>query len=160
MIETEVKIKLNKEEKNRLEDRIGKRSRFFNQKNLLYQIENGYLRLREEKGKRIITYKGLGLDSQFNSREEIEFLTPFPFRYLKIFFERIGFKEDFYYEKKRAEFDLNNCTLALDILPNNQTYLEIEGEKKDILRNLEFLGLDIKNSEKRSYLEILKGGEK
>ena len=162
MIETEVKLKTNKKEIERIGERLGKPA-FFNQKNLFFKInggnEGGFLRIRDEKGRRVVTTKGKRLDGVFNSREENELSTNLDFEQLACFFEDWGFKKILMYEKQRAEFELNECVLAVDILPNSETYLEIEGSEENIHKNMKLLGLDYCKIERRSYLEILGNGK-
>lgn len=158
MIETEVKINLNKKDLARVLEKLGK-PEFFIQKNTFYHFPNGFLRIRYENGKTIITYKGENRRSKFNEREEIEFdIHKSGLIEFKDLLNRLGIKETLYYEKKRANFQFNRCTVSIDILSNNKNYVEIEGNKKEIEKSLFMLDLIKYPLENRSYFELL-GGE-
>lgn len=160
MIETESKIRVNEKEFGKIIKILGK-PEFFVQKNVIYELKNGFLRLRYEKAKIVITFKGKRKRRELNSRREIELcFRKYNWDKIKKFFEYLGFEHPFIYHKKRANFSLNRCVVSIDLLPNKQSYIEVEGKKKDILKNLRVLGLSEQNIEKKSYLEILKNEKK
>ncbi|HLF53620.1 MAG TPA: class IV adenylate cyclase [Candidatus Nanoarchaeia archaeon] len=155
MIEREVKIKLDGKEVERLVKLLGKPD-YFPQKNLIYILNRGYLRIRREKGKTIVCLKGNNQSKNFFLREEIEFSAgKSDFKKIVKLFSRLGYNKSFEYKKRRANFYLNNCVVSIDILPNLASYAEIEGDKKNIHKNLEILGLDKCELENKSYVEIL-----
>jgi predicted adenylyl cyclase CyaB len=153
MIETEIKLKLENDEFKK----ISKTQNlcFFHQKNTIYYLENGFLRIRKENNKEIFTYKGKRKNNKkYNSRVELEVEIKDKKNLKKILFW-LGYKDSFYYEKQRASFELNNCVICVDKLSNGENYLEIEGSKKDIQKTLNYFGLQYSINEKRSYQEIL-----
>lgn len=153
-IETEAKIKLEKSEFTRLINILGK-PKFFLQKNIVYRIPGGMVRIREENGKRIVTYKGKRKKSKFKSRKEVEFKTDSNAEIMKSFLESFGFSKPFVYTKKRANVDFFGCVVSLDILNRKDFFIEVEGGEKDIEKCLKKLGLEKKKIEKRSYQDIL-----
>lgn len=156
MIETEAKIKLSKKEVKRVLGILGKPS-FFSQENMIYKIKKGAcLRIRFEKNKTIVTYKGKIRKSKFKSRRELEFSLPGSHKDRILRLLGIINSKYFFYRKYRANFTLNHCTISIDKLPNKQIYIEIEGNIKNINKNLKTLKLQSKSLEKRSYMDILK----
>ena len=152
-IETEAKIKLNREEFDKLIKILGKPA-FFPQKNTIYKLKEGMFRIREENGKRIITYKGELKKGKFKSLEEVEFKTDSDVDKLKRFFSVLGHKETMFIEKQRANYNYVGCVVSLDILNGNNYFIEIEGKIENIEKCLKKLGLQDKKFEKRSYMEI------
>ena len=119
-IETEAKIKLNKEEFDKLTKILGE-PKFFSQKNVIYKLNKGMFRIREENGKRIITYKGEPKEGKFKSLEEVEFETESEVEKLKRFFSVLGHKEIMFIEKQRANFNFWECVVSLYLL-NGRNY--------------------------------------
>ena len=130
---------------------------FFDQENIIYDFGETALRIRKEIGKTIVTYKGPLQENKFKSREEIEFRVNTDSETVAKIFSNLGFQETLRYTKQRANYQLNNCTISLDILENNSHYIEIEGAEADIERTIQTLGLTDKPIEKRNYQEILQG---
>ena len=149
MIETEVKIKLNEEDLNRITNMLGEPS-FVLQKNIVYKLPKGYLRVRFEQEKVILTCKGDRMEDKFGSRREIEFFVDS--NILKVF-EMMGLKKECIYLKKRANYSLNDCIVSLDII-NGEKYIEVEGNEENILKVLDELLLNEKEIERRAYWEI------
>ena len=71
MIETEVKIKITDDELEQVISILGN-AEFVFQKNIVYKIPKGYLRVRFEDKIAILTYKGERKNDLFGSREELE----------------------------------------------------------------------------------------
>ncbi len=155
MIETEAKIKIEKEDLERIISLVGP-VEFNLQKNRYYYFSDGLLRIRNENGKSVLTYKGRPKKSKYNAREEVECMIK-DVENLEKIFDLLGFKDNFYYEKNRASFQLNNCIVCIDKLSNNDIYVEIEGNDEDISKNIDYLGFNDKKNESRSYPEILNG---
>jgi len=156
-IETEVKVRVDDTKLEEMTSFLGN-PEYFNQINLFYQNGGGFLRLRQEKGKTVITYKGERRDDKFGSREEIELLLEGEeqVEVLRKIFEKMGMNETLYYEKNRAQFDFGRCKIFLDLTPKG-SFVEIEAKyPRDIEKAMRFFGLEDKNIEKRSYLEILR----
>lgn len=154
MIETEVKIKISKEEFCRLVS-IFKSVNFVNQQNTLYEIPEGFVRIRRIGNVKTITLKKES-EGEFNSRKEIEFQTSSDLDIIKEFFCELGLKESLTYSKRRADVLLNNCIVSLDIL-GEEYYLEIEGSPDKIKENLKELSLEGHRLETKSYFELLNG---
>ena len=159
-IETEAKINLNEKEFYKLYNDFNS-PKFFDQTNLFYS-QNGLLcRIRSEKGKIILNNTGtVNPNVKFKSTQEteIEISKGNAEEFLTLY----GFKKYFSYSKLRAEINLDNCILALDIIPQNSLkkyYIEIEGDEDNIEKIIQKLHLQHKSLEKKSYLEILSGGE-
>jgi predicted adenylyl cyclase CyaB len=155
--ETEVKIRLDEKDFAKILEKLGK-PEFFVQKNAFYRFPEGFLRIRDENKKTIITYKGKSECSEFNEREEIEFnIHKSGLNELRDLFSKLGVKEALHYKKRRANFQLNGCVVSIDVLPNCGTYVEIEGNRKKIAKNLRALDLTRYPLESRSYFEMLGG---
>ncbi len=156
-IETEAKIKLENKDLERIL-KIIKVSDPVQQTNIIYNIDNGFVRIRYEDDKTFCTFKGKNNnDNEYNSREEIEFyINNIEHGKLESFFKNLGFQNVFVYAKMRKYASLNDCTICIDYLLNDERYLEVEGDEKNITKTLDFLGLSNKKIETRSYQEILK----
>ena len=153
MTEIEAKIKLTPEEFSKFVNKFN-RPYFFIQENILYEIPNGFVRIRKEKEKKILTLKK-SAEGDFNTREEIEFETRSDITTLKEFFKNLGLTENLSFRKRRANIYKNSCTISLDILRDNDYYIEIEGEPEEIRKTLRELNLQNHELEKRSYYELL-----
>ncbi|HME86885.1 MAG TPA: CYTH domain-containing protein [Candidatus Nanoarchaeia archaeon] len=174
MIETEAKVKLDESDLHELLNRFD--FKFESQKNYIYSLPNGYLRVRVDLKKGvvpspIITFKGSRKNLDFNAREEIQFrcedlYSMHPEEKIIEFLAHLGFKNPFVYEKGRAKHLFRQAppgkhqtekhSFELDILSNGDAYLEVEDEPDKIRSTLEVLGLEKKVIEKKAYHEILK----
>ena len=93
MIEREVKIRLDKKEVERIVKLLGK-PKYFAQKNLIYILSFGYLRIRKEKSRTIVSLKGKNQSKNFFLREEIEFSAgESDFKKIIKLFSKLGFKK-------------------------------------------------------------------
>ena len=166
-METEAKILLGRRGLKKVKEKLGSFFCFdYEQKSFIYDLKNGFLRIRNEPGKAVLTFKGKrNLKDKLNCREELNFeFSQHEYDYiphLKKLVDLLGFKETLSYTKKRVDYTadlykLNTCQIFLDSLPNGQQYIEIEGSKENIYKNIEALGLKGRPIEKRSYQEILK----
>jgi len=161
MIETEVKIKVDDSKLEEMTSFLGN-PEFFDQTNIFYQVGNGFLRLRREKGKAIITYKGERIEDKFGSREEIELSLEGEEQIdvLRKMFGKMGMNETLYYHKKRAQFDFGLCKIFLD-RTSKGCFVEIEANyDKNIEKAMAFFGLEEKDIEKRSYFEMFRQEDK
>jgi predicted adenylyl cyclase CyaB len=157
MIEIEVKIKIERTDLERIA-RMGCIPQISLQKNCIYALGEGFLRVRKENGKTYLTHKGVRQEGEYNSRAEKEVcLNEDKFEELKDCLEFLG--KGFCYKKERANFELNNCIVSLDFLSNKEMYVEIEGNEEGITKNLEILGLSNHKIETRNYQEILQSKE-
>jgi len=164
-IETEAKILLEEEEFEIIKKNLGESYTDYEQENSIYDLKNGFLRIRNEPGKTVLTVKGKrDITEVLNCREELNFnFPPREIPKLRKLAEFLGLKETLSYTKRRQDYDhpinmllLNRCKVCLDDLPNGQKYIEIEGKSEDVCKNIENLGLKGKPIEHRSYQEILK----
>ncbi|MFA5084405.1 MAG: class IV adenylate cyclase [Candidatus Paceibacterota bacterium] len=156
-IETEVKIRLDEKGLAGIIKKLGK-PEFFPQQNIFYQFPKGFLRIRGENGKTYITLKGKNNSKEYNEREEIEFrVQTQSLSELRHLFGSLGMIEKLHYEKQRANFRLNDCIVSIDLLPDGKTYIEIEGNREKITKNLRALDLIRYPRENRSYFEMLGG---
>ncbi|VVB77734.1 CYTH domain protein [uncultured archaeon] len=159
MIETEAKIRLSEKEFNDLYEKLGSPD-FILQKNWGYFFDENMLRIREEDEKRYVTLKRKSLEKKangYNSREEIEFGIS-DIEAAKKVFEIFGLPAECYYEKKRATVNKKDCVICFDKINENQYFIEVEGEEKDIERILKEFNLESKPIETRNYFQIIKGG--
>jgi len=111
------------------------------------------LRLRQYGKKAVLTLKGPRLKSRFTKRIEIE--TPVIYRSMKTIFGLAGFKVVMHYKKERELYRFGKSLVALDWLPRLGRFLEIEGEPQAIKKIERRLGLQTKDREERSYLQML-----
>ncbi len=160
--EIEVKLPIDQETIVRLEEILGP-AKWKLQENVIYQTPQGIIRFRKEghgtmlEGYQItLTIKGKNLRGKYNQRSEIE-------RSIEdSLFEEVLCEAEkggaIIYQKRRASYDSGNCTICLDDL-NGKYFVEIEGQKKDIEKNISRLGLKGIKTEKRSYDQIV-GGRK
>jgi adenylate cyclase class 2 len=101
----------------------------------------------------ILTYKGSArFSSGVKSREERETVVSDPEETHAIL-GGAGFKPFFRYEKRREEWALGDCHVALDELPIG-TFVEIEGNPPEIRRVVTSLGLDFSRAIPYSYARL------
>jgi len=136
--------------------------------NDLYDDENGrlaaarhVLRLRRERSlgdgpgglRAILTFKGsLRFSGGIREREERETVVSNPDE-AEAILQGLGFKRHFRYEKKREEWTLRDCSVALDEIPIG-TFIEIEGDPPNIRRVVVELGLDFARALPYSYARL------
>lgn len=154
MIETEAKIKLTSEDKDRILAILGE-PKFISQENTFYKIGDKFARVRLENNQLIVNTKGKKENDKFGSRKEIEFSLDKGKNNVHDFFLALGIEKALFYKKQRANFHLNNCTISMDILPEENYYLEIEGNEKDIEIVMKNLKLNNHALETKSYAEIM-----
>ena len=160
--EIEVKLPVDKETIIRLEKILGP-AKWKLQENVIYRTPQGIIRFRKEgHGTRLkgyqttLTIKGKNSVGQYNQRSEIErSIDDSLFEEVLCEAEKGG---AVIYSKKRASYDSGNCIICLDNL-DGKYFVEIEGQKRDIAKNISKLGLSGIKTEKRSYDEIV-GGKK
>lgn len=156
MKEIEAKIKISEEEKENLINLLGK-PKFYKQENVFFGFDGKIIRHRTLDNGILLTIKGKNELCDFNKREETEIKLPYNHLEIQLLFEVIGLKKLLTYEKQRADYKINSCTVSLDVLTIGN-YVEIEGKEEDITKTINFLGLNEFPIEKRSYFEML-GGE-
>jgi adenylate cyclase class IV len=159
-LEIEVKLPVDQETITRLEEILGP-ANWKLQENVVYQTPQGIIRFRKEgHGTRLegykttITIKGKNSEGRYNQRSEIEqSIDDSLFEEVLCEAEKGG---AIIYSKQRANYDFGNCTICLDNL-DGKYFVEIEGTRKDITRNISKFGLKGIKTEKRSYDEIVGG---
>ena len=111
------------------------------------------LRLRRTEHGATLTYKGPArFEEGARTREERETAVSDPNEMERIL-QALGFERRFRYEKRREEWSLDDCVIALDETPIG-TFAEIEGDPADIRRALQHLDLDASETLPYSYAEL------
>ncbi|MBW1759741.1 MAG: class IV adenylate cyclase [Deltaproteobacteria bacterium] len=121
-------------------------------------IQKKYLlRLRKDTKARL-TFKSkpaaqnIENDNQFKIFNELE-VEVSDFATMNLILESIGFHKEQIYEKKRETFVLGHTGFYIDTMPYGD-FLEIEGEKEDIKKLSEQIGLKWEKRILSTYLEI------
>jgi adenylate cyclase class 2 len=128
--------------------------------NDLYDLADGslakggrVLRLRRTEDGATLTFKGPArFEEGAKTREERETGVSDPNEMDRIL-AALGFHRRFRYEKRREEWSLDDCVIALDETPIG-TFAEVEGDPAAIRRALQHLGLDPAESLPYSYAEL------
>lgn len=111
------------------------------------------LRLRRTEGGSTLTFKGPArFEAGIKKREERETAVSDPEEMDRIL-AALGFERRFRYEKRREEWELDGCAIALDETPIGD-FAEIEGDPPAIRRVLQRLGLDFSEAILDSYVEL------
>ena len=111
------------------------------------------LRLRRTEDGATLTFKGPArFEDGAKTREERETAVSDPNEMERIL-GALGFERRFRYEKRREEWSLDDCVIALDETPIG-AFAEIEGDPAAIRRALQHLSLDPADSLPYSYAEL------
>lgn len=111
------------------------------------------LRLRRTADVALLTFKGPPrFEEGIKKREERESVVADPEAIDRIL-AALGFQRTFRYEKRREEWNLEECTVALDETPIGN-FVEIEGEPPAIRRTMQRLALDSSEATPYSYAEL------
>ncbi len=111
------------------------------------------LRLRSFCDKAKLTFKGKRVKSRdYKIREEIETHVS-DFDAMAEILKRLGFKESFYYEKRRKNYRLGECLISLDNTPLGK-FVEIEASEEIIDAVASMLGFSKKDYITKSYVEM------
>ncbi len=146
MVETEVKIlEINPKEIRKILEGKAKFVKKVLQKNIIY--ENEYtkrkgitVRLRKEKYNTIFTVKSKAREVKSHKvRKEYETEIE-DFKKMGEILELIGLKFSSYTEAKREYWELFDCSVEIIKMPKIPTFLEIEGNEKNIARVVKLLG--------------------
>ncbi|HZX11045.1 MAG TPA: class IV adenylate cyclase [Acidobacteriota bacterium] len=135
--------------------------RYF-EENILYDFpekkltkRNQALRLRSLGKKSILTYKGeLQKSRKFKIRNEHETEVKNKKQLQKIL-SSLGLKQIFTYQKHRTEFRAKNLKIFLDETKAG-TFIELEGEREDIVKFTKKMGFSKKNFIKTDYITLIK----
>jgi adenylate cyclase, class 2 len=111
------------------------------------------VRLRRAAGRAILTYKGRArFQNGVKTREEREVEVSDAGETEGIL-EGLGLARRFRYEKRREEWDFEDCAVALDETPIG-SFVEIEGDPASIRKAINRLGLDFAEAIPYSYAEL------
>ena len=168
MTEIEVKIRLNDPEKLKEKlaaigaEQVKSRHR---EENTLYDFpsqllfsQKRALRLRTEKKKAYLTFKGPPLKSRkFKIREEYETEVKNP-KQMKKILKKLGFVPTFVYEKYRTIYRIKKLKICVDETSVGN-FMELEGEQSDIVRIANSLGYSKKDFIKQDYIQMIKNEE-
>lgn len=142
---------------------------YFRHPNRDYARTDEALRIRRQDGRLKLAYKGPKVDSITKTREEIELEIGSglqDFEQARQLFERLGFSVRAKVQKKRdayeIRFDEQEIAVAVDEVEGVGTFVELEAladadELDEVRQKLLRLAerLDLRESERRSYLELL-----
>lgn len=111
------------------------------------------LRVRRAAGETILTYKGAArFQGGIKVREERETRVA-KGEQLEAILCGLGFSRTFRYEKRREEWMLASCVVALDHTPIGD-FVEVEGDPSAIRRAVGMLGLDFSAALPYSYARL------
>jgi adenylate cyclase class 2 len=96
------------------------------------------LRVRQDGGRCILTFKGPVQPAELKVREELETIVSDGELLLSLLGE-LGYRVWFRYEKYREEFGLDDCIIAIDETPVG-VFVEIEGGDRGIAAAAQMLG--------------------
>ncbi|MFP4402141.1 MAG: class IV adenylate cyclase [Candidatus Nanoarchaeia archaeon] len=114
-----------------------------------------YLRVRNVDGDVTITYKDPVKSSEMTNRDEVEIKTNDYEEAIKLI-EKLGFEKGDVFRKHREHYELEDVHFELDTLEHIPTYLEIETQSEEKMREVcEQLNLDISNGKRGTIVEIL-----
>ena len=136
------------------------RDRHF-ERNVLYDFDSGALRasrralrLRTTGKRATLTFKGEPQKSRsFKVREEFETQVRDPKQMRKIL-KALGLRETFSYRKHRTVLRKSRLTVCIDETPVGN-YLELEGERHEIVRFAKSLGYGRADFITLSYIEMI-----
>lgn len=108
----------------------------------LEKTYDGYVRVRDEGNRTMLTYKQFAQDLGIDSAKEIE-TTVGDYQATIALFKKIGLQVKSEQETKRENWRLGNCEVVLDEWPWLKPYIEIEGATEaDLQMAAKKLGLN------------------
>lgn len=111
------------------------------------------LRLRRSDGKALLTFKGPArFEKGVKIREERETEIA-DSEQMEAILAALGLRRRFRYEKRREEWELERCTIALDQTPIGD-FIEVEGDPAAIRRAVAALELDFASALPYSYARL------
>lgn len=114
-----------------------------------------YLRVRKIGNDVTLTYKDPAVDSKMTSRNEIE-INVDDYGKTVLLIEKLGFTKGEVFRKHRIHYEFGDVHFELDTLENIPTYLEIETNSEEDMKDICIkLGLDITMGKKGTIVEIL-----
>ncbi|ADI75067.1 adenylyl cyclase CyaB [Methanohalobium evestigatum Z-7303] len=171
MIEVEVKARTDLETARKMLEDEGARfietehhfDSYYNAPHRDFASTDEALRIRSRDNKTFLTYKGKKMDSVSKTREEFE--TPVDSENMRNILLSLGFREYGIVEKEREVYKLDDFVIALDSVEQLGEFIEVELESEpgsDIEHNsskifefLNKLGIEEKDSIRKSYLELV-----
>ena len=104
--------------------------------------------------KNIITFKKKikKSDKRFREREEIEFEISDP-KEMEVILENLGFRKKLIMEKYREKWQRGSVEIVIDKLPFGY-FIEIEGDKKEILKTIKNLELNFQDKITDTYWDL------
>jgi adenylate cyclase class 2 len=136
-------------------------NRFFDTTAPTLRREDRGLRLRTSRDAQTgqathtLTYKGPRQAGQLKQREEIELPLPDDAG-AELLLHRLGFARGLVFEKRRESWQLNDCRVELDEVPELGCFVEVEGPKEQAIRAvLATLGLEKATLIRESYPQLL-----
>jgi len=117
------------------------------------------LRVREEDGKTILTYKSKSKSKRVKAKEETELRV---MRHIHIFLKGLGYIPIFTKEKTRTEYSLNSINVHLDKVKGLGTWLEFEAFgraepcRKKIVETAAILGIPEEKLSTESYIHLIR----
>jgi adenylate cyclase class 2 len=132
---------------------------YFNHPSRDFANTDEALRIRKTKDKSYLTYKGPKIDNITKTREEIEVAIS-NFEETEKILKRLGFIEVLTIKKVREFFNIKDFSIMLDKVANLGDFIEIEKhsnayEPREMVSFLKKLGVEEKDIEGRSYLELM-----
>jgi adenylate cyclase class 2 len=139
--------------KGRSEGRIFEKNIRFDSHSEELRRSSALLRLRQDLQTRL-TLKSTPpeSDDQFKVHHELE-VTVSDFGTMRRMLHALGYEHEQIYEKWRETFIVNRIILCLDSMPYGD-FLELEGDRDQIIRTAAQLGLDWRKRILTNYLEI------
>ena len=117
------------------------------------RVSGRVLRLRRAAETALLTYKGAAsFTGGVKVREERETRVSDP-EEMEAILVALGWKRRFRYEKRREEWTLEGCAVALDETPIGN-FVEVEGDPRSIRRAVIALGLDFAKAVPYSYARL------
>ncbi len=117
------------------------------------RVSGRVLRLRRAAETALLTYKGAAsFTGGVKVREERETRVSDP-EEMEAILIALGWKRRFRYEKRREEWMLEGCAVALDETPIGN-FVEVEGDPRSIRRAVIALGLDFAKAVPYSYARL------
>ena len=118
-------------------------------KDIMAVVDTNYskwIRLRQTGNQTTITIKKIVNSSgeyELDAVKELEFNVP-SIEEGKEFLESLGYYSSLHQKKMRIAYDYNNTEIVIDKWPKIPTYIEVEGENKEVVKNLGFRAQDMR----------------
>ena len=103
----------------------------------------------------IVTSKGPAAPGALKHRDELEFTVSDADAATRLF-ERLGYRADISFEKRRQSWELEGCRVELDELPQLGKFVEIEGPDEGVIQRVrDKLGLTQHPLVQKSYIAMV-----